>query len=76
MPSDIDRARRWRVAFVALFVCMLAGAVGLGFMAVGGPGFLFYVVGPVVAALLGFDLWIKVRYAKSRRIAEMQEQSP
>ena len=75
MQSDIDRARLWRVAFVALFVCMLGGSVSLSYVSIGGPGLLFYVAGGTVAALLGLDLWIRVRHVQSKQLLDAQEEA-
>ena len=65
MQSDIDLARHWRRAFFALFIAMLAGT--LTYAATGGPGLVFYIVGAVVIALLGFDLLIRARVESADR---------
>ena len=65
MQSDIDLARNWRRAFFALFITILAGA--LTYAATGGPGPVFYIVGAVVLALLGFDLLIRARVESADR---------
>jgi len=65
MQSDIDLARSWRRAFFSLFVTVLGGS--LIFAATGGPGLLFYIVGAIVFALLGFDLLIRVRVERADR---------
>src|ERR1700754_4691337 len=67
MQSDIELARNWRRAFFALFITILAAA--LTYAATGGTGLVFYVVGAVVLALLGFDLLIRARVESADRAA-------
>jgi hypothetical protein len=68
MQSDIDLVRNWRRAFFALFITIVAGS--LTYAATGGPGLVFYIVGAVVLALLGFDLLIRARVESADRASE------
>jgi hypothetical protein len=67
MQTDLELAHNWRRAFFALFITILAGA--LKYAATGGPGLVFYIVGAVVFALLGFDLVIRARVESADRAA-------